>query len=224
MPNFDREKKIDGSFGQCLGFLLLEHGTRPEGSPDTPGRPWSQKEFGDIIGMSARAVRYWLDEEKSPGDLLSIERALFGDSKKYDDWRLALRRAYRRRKPEGDNEKPVVSTLPSPQILHPEIRPVRDFTGRDDLLDALDSALWQHGGSVALTNSAAIHGLDGVGKSVLAQEYGWRNRERYRGVWWLRAEQPETLLDDLIQLGSRLGVPAIGDIRSPGAALARWAD
>jgi hypothetical protein len=42
-----------------------------------------------------------------------------------------------------------------------------------------------------------------VGKSVLAKEYAWRNRGRYQGVWWVRAETRETLLDDLIALGSR---------------------
>jgi hypothetical protein len=53
--------------------------------------------------------------------------------------------------------------------------------------------------------------MGGVGKSVLAQEYGWRNRARYRGVWWLRAERPETLIDDLIALGSRL-MPGLEEI------------
>ena len=86
------------------------------------------------------------------------------------------------------------------QILHPEIRPVPGFTGREDLLANLDRALWQKGGAAALTNaqSAAVHGLGGVGKSVLAQEYAWRNHARYRGVWSCDG----TLIDDLIALGS----------------------
>ncbi len=90
------------------------------------------------------------------------------------------------------------------------------FTGREDLLDAIDRALWQKGGAAALTNaqSAAVHGLGGVGKSVLAQEYAWRNRARYRGVWWLRAETEQTLLDDLIALGSRLIPGLAGDPRA----------
>ena len=46
----------------------------------------------------------------------------------------------------------------------------------------------RHGGA-ARAAQAAVKGLGGVGKSVLAQEYAWRNRGRYHGVWWIRAEK-----------------------------------
>jgi hypothetical protein len=59
--------------------------------------------------------------------------------------------------------------------------------------------------------SAAVKGLGGVGKSVLAQEYAWRNRGRYHGVWWIRAEKSETLLDDLVELGARF-IPGIREV------------
>jgi tetratricopeptide (TPR) repeat protein len=45
---------------------------------------------------------------------------------------------------------------------------------------------------------------------VLAQEYAWRNRERYCGVWWVRAEKPEILMDDLAALGARF-IPGLPD-------------
>ncbi len=56
-----------------------------------------------------------------------------------------------------------------------------------------------------------MKGLGGVGKSVLAKEYAWRNRARYQGVWWVRAEKRETLLDDLIELGARF-IPDLEEV------------
>ncbi|MGF1620473.1 MAG: tetratricopeptide repeat protein [Rhodomicrobiaceae bacterium] len=212
------------SLGSFLRFLLLEHGARPDGSPERPGRPWGQKEFADAVGVSPRALKYWLDDEKSPGDPLTIERVLFGKKADYDDWRLRLRRAWQTPNTPGKASASTAdkngATPPqrSPtQILHPEIRPVAGFTGRDNQLAAIDAALWQGGGSAALTNAAAIHGLGGVGKTVLARMYGWRNRARYRGVWWLRAETQDeadqTLIDDLLALGSELQIPRFDEIR-----------
>jgi len=111
------------------------------------------------------------------------------------------------------------------QVLHPEVQPVPGFAGREDELAAVAQALWSKGGTAALTDTpspaargspppcgeglgvgvartAAVKGLGGVGKSVLAREYAWRSRGRYQGVWWVRSEQRETLLGDLIELGS----------------------
>lgn len=95
-----------------------------------------------------------------------------------------------------------------PKIMHNNIRAVPGFTGREDLLAGIEAVLWRQGGTAALTNSdehaAAVKGLGGVGKSMLAREYAWQARERYRGIWWVRAETEQTIIDDLIDLGSHL--------------------
>jgi hypothetical protein len=75
---------------------------------------------------------------------------------------------------------------PAKAITHPEIRATPSFTGREKELAAIDEALWS-GGAAAVTQPAAIHGLGGIGKSVLAREYAFRNQNRYAGVWWLNA-------------------------------------
>ena len=71
---------------------------------------------------------------------------------------------------------------------------MKGFTGRDEMLDALAAKLAAKS-SVAIRNSMqttlAMRGMGGVGKTVLAQEYAWRNRERYCGVWWVARKRPK---------------------------------
>ncbi len=76
------------------------------------------------------------------------------------------------------------------------VRPMAAFTGRDDELEALAGALNDHDAV------AAIHGLGGTGKSSLAREYAWRNRERYSLIWWLNAESESNVIHDLGRLGA----------------------
>jgi tetratricopeptide (TPR) repeat protein len=112
------------------------------------------------------------------------------------------------------------------QIRHPEIRAFRSFTGRVDLLETLDRKLWAGRGTVAIRNSTettiALRGLGGVGKTVLAQEYAWRSKDRYHGIWWIRAGLRETLVDDLVALGQRL-IPGLDGLE-PGEAAQRTID
>ena len=100
---------------------------------------------------------------------------------------------------------------PAGQIVHPEVSAVAGFTGREADLKAIDAALFgqtnQDTTTAALTDlgseRTALQGLGGVGKSVLAKQYAWLNRDRFAGIWWLRAENTGMLDDDLIALGSR---------------------
>jgi hypothetical protein len=50
----------------------------------------------------------------------------------------------------------------------------------------------------------AIAGLGGVGKTSLAVEYAYRQRGAFDVVWWLRAEEPATLISDFIALAGAL--------------------
>ncbi|MBV9647442.1 MAG: hypothetical protein JO043_08270, partial [Candidatus Eremiobacteraeota bacterium] len=73
---------------------------------------------------------------------------------------------------------------------------VPSFSGRDDELAAVHAAL-KTDGAVAL-----IHGLGGVGKSSIAREYGWLNRDAYSVVWWLNAQTEDGIIDGLLRLGA----------------------
>ncbi len=74
-------------------------------------------------------------------------------------------------------------------VIHPiDIRPTPSFTGRTEELKKIAAAL-ATGDTAALTQSAAIQGLGGVGKSTLAREFAWQHRDDYAGVWWFNAEK-----------------------------------
>ncbi len=215
MLEFTGEDNLNGTFGQCLQFLLYTHGARPDGSPQKPGKQWGQKEFADLVGVSDRTVRYWLEDKKLPVDLQGVERVLFGTNGKYDDWRKLLRSALQTTKNRGPRQ-PERSVAPLPdgavsshtQIRHPDIRQVPGFIGREAMLETLDARLWQGKGTVAIRNAndaaVAVHGLGGIGKTTVAKQYAWDARDRYHGLWWVRAESRDALLDDLIALGRRL--------------------
>lgn len=65
------------------------------------------------------------------------------------------------------------------------------------------------GGSAAVTQ--AITGLGGIGKTQIAVEYSYRNKERYSIIWWIRAEEPETLTADYAALARELNLPIKND-------------
>jgi tetratricopeptide (TPR) repeat protein len=97
------------------------------------------------------------------------------------------------------------------------------FTGRQQELAALGAAL-EPGGTAAVTQ--VLQGAGGVGKTTLAVEYAYRHRSQFDTVWWVRAEQPATLLGDLADLAVTVGVvdPEQASRQLAVAAVRRWLD
>ncbi|MGR6967876.1 FxSxx-COOH system tetratricopeptide repeat protein [Geodermatophilus sp. URMC 61] len=79
------------------------------------------------------------------------------------------------------------------------------FTGRDGMLTELRRRLRAGEGTLVVQ---ALYGLGGVGKTHLALEYAHRFAADYDLVWWIDAEQPVLIPEQLAGLAAWLGLPA----------------
>jgi tetratricopeptide (TPR) repeat protein len=81
------------------------------------------------------------------------------------------------------------------------IRVPTHFMGRAEALAAIEAGLGRYEGRVAIT---ALHGLRGVGKTVMAAAYAEGHRGDYRATWWIGAQSEPSMRGDLVALGVRL--------------------
>jgi tetratricopeptide (TPR) repeat protein len=88
--------------------------------------------------------------------------------------------------------------LPSSNV---EIRTPPSFTGRDDALAAIDTAFERDDNRVVI---ATLHGIRGVGKTLVAATYAHEHRGDYRATWWISATTDQTIRAGLLSLGVRL--------------------
>jgi tetratricopeptide (TPR) repeat protein len=98
----------------------------------------------------------------------------------------------------GQEEKISKSIFKLPYPLNP------NFTGRQSFLSALEQPLNQ----VALAPKIfALVGNGGMGKTQIALQHARRPENNFSYVWWLRSEEPATLLDDYIGIAEDLKLP-----------------
>ncbi|MGH2480171.1 MAG: helix-turn-helix domain-containing protein, partial [Ktedonobacteraceae bacterium] len=97
------------------------------------------------------------------------------------------------------------------------------FTGRDDLLHYIHEVLNQQH-ALALTQSWAISGPGGIGKTQVALEYAYRYRKEYRCVFWVNAATQESLCADFKGIADILRLPERdgGDQNAVLLAVRKW--
>jgi tetratricopeptide (TPR) repeat protein len=97
------------------------------------------------------------------------------------------------------------------------------FTGREKILEALHTQLHVEQ-VVALTQSYALRGLGGIGKTQIALEYAYRHALEYSAIFWIDAETIEHVMSSLLRVGELLQVPERqeADQQRIVAAVQRW--
>jgi hypothetical protein len=107
------------------------------------------------------------------------------------------------RSPDRERSNGSEKSKPTPPVLPRSIEGL--FTGREDLLQRLHAALMRaHGGQSAI---AALHGLGGIGKTRVAVEYAWAQREQYSAVLFALGDTLESLRRNLAGLSKPLALP-----------------
>jgi tetratricopeptide (TPR) repeat protein len=97
------------------------------------------------------------------------------------------------------------------------------FTGREEILEVLHAQL-SGDQAVALTQSSALQGLGGVGKTQIVLEYAYRHALDYSAVFWIAAETEEQANASLLRVGHVLHLPEREekDQQQVIAAVQRW--
>jgi tetratricopeptide (TPR) repeat protein len=80
------------------------------------------------------------------------------------------------------------------------------FTGREEILEILYKHLHTEQ-VVALTQSYALFGLGGIGKTQIALEYAYRHALEYSAVFWIEAETVEYIVSSMLRIAELLQLP-----------------
>ena len=183
-----------GSFGSLLKNLRT-------------ARHLTQQQLADRLGVRRNTVGSW-----ERGDFLPGSKAMV----------LELAKCLRLDEQESRLLLEASLTALSPYWLVPAPRNTF-FTGRGAILEELHTQLGT-GQAIALTQSTALHGLGGVGKTQIALEYAYRYALEYSAIFWIAAESSETITSSLLAIAEVVQLPRreVTDQARVVAAVQRW--
>ena len=168
---------------------------------------FTQQVLAEIIGVHRRTLVRWEQGDALPGSkalVLELGRYLKLDNQ---ETRQFLEASLTARTPYW--------SVPFPRNLF--------FTGRKEILEVLHMQL-SGNKAVALTQSSALHGLGGVGKTQVALEYAYRYALEYSAVFWIAAETQGNIMTSLQHVAEVLQLPerVENDQQRVVAATLRW--
>jgi tetratricopeptide (TPR) repeat protein/transcriptional regulator with XRE-family HTH domain len=172
-------------------------------------RGWSQQEVADRIGTTSVNISRWERGLTSPGPYFRHKLcALFEQSPQ----ELGLIQETvgdplaQASKPTPSGQSTPLIPESTPRLWNIPYRRNPFFTGREDVIQRIHAALLANR-TVAMTQTQAITGLGGIGKTQTAVEYAYRYRDEYQAVFWARADTRETLIADFMAVADLLHLP-----------------
>ncbi|HEY0757269.1 MAG TPA: FxSxx-COOH system tetratricopeptide repeat protein, partial [Ktedonobacteraceae bacterium] len=144
----------------------------------------SQSVLAEMVGASVRSIKRWEQDQVLPQlfyrealcRILQLDgEEIFGVVANVAEVAMALPRAM-------------------PHLWHVPYQRNLLFTGRATILQSIHEFFKRQDTSATLTQSYALSGLGGIGKTQIALEYVYRYATEYTTIFWLDAETYETLL------------------------------
>ncbi|MDI9395156.1 MAG: tetratricopeptide repeat protein [Euryarchaeota archaeon] len=86
----------------------------------------------------------------------------------------------------------------------------RYFTGREEKLEQIRKALLADN-TIAVSQSVAVCGLGGIGKTQTALEYTYRYRTEYEFIFWVKADSEDSIISDYVVIAKLLNLPVKND-------------
>ncbi|WP_242527562.1 FxSxx-COOH system tetratricopeptide repeat protein [Ktedonosporobacter rubrisoli] len=181
-----------------FGALLKEFRVR---------RHLTQQQLADVIGVHRNVIGRW-----EQGNVLPATKSTVLELIKH----LQL---------DGQEARSLLEaslTGLSPYWLVPFHRNLR-FTGREEVLKVLHMHLLPER-ALALTQSCALYGLGGIGKTQIALEYAYRYALEYTAVFWISAETTESIVASFLSIAEVLHLPERRETnqRQIVSAVRRW--
>lgn len=175
-------------------------------------RNWRQQDLADQLGTTVVTIKRWERGSQQASAYFRVKLCtLFGQSAEA----LGLLPEGPHSADETEAEAPEEGLIPPSSSAEAGLWSVpfpRNpfFTGREEILEALHTQLGVNP-AVALTQSSALHGLGGIGKTQIALEYAYRHAMEYSAVFWIGAETEEQIVSGLLRLAEVLQLPGRDD-------------